>query len=169
MTVLRILFWVIFQALIFSGINMFGCEITPQLHLFALLLIPIQVDRFVWLFGCAAAGLALDFCTGTYGLHLLAGVLLGAAIPTIHRAFAPRDGYEVSDRPTVHGLGFRWVLLHTFACSAVYCIAIESIASFQFHLLSASVWRGLLCAVLTTVLVLLLQYLVLRSPKRSRN
>ena len=169
MNALRILFWVLLQAFIVSEMVVFSGHAAPQLHLFSLLLIPIQSSRFVWLFGCAAAGLALDIALGTYGLHMVSGTFLALCMPIIHRAFAPREGYEVSDMGTVYSLGFRWVLSTSFFAAWAYCTAVETISSSQFHLLGASALRGLVGGLTTAVMVAVLQYLIVRRPKHKRN
>jgi hypothetical protein len=165
----RIALWIILQALIVNGLQVFGGAAAPQLHLFPLLLIPLQSNRFVWLGGLAAGGLALDIALGTYGLHLLAATILAIFLPVIHRAFAPREGYEVSDMGTVFGLGPRWVLLTSFFASWIYCTAVELISASQFHLFGAATLRGLISAVTTALMVVVLQFLLVRRPKYKRN
>ena len=72
---------------------------------------------------------------GTYGHHMVAGTVLGGALPGLHRLLAPRDGYEVTQRPTLRDLGLQWVLALSILGSLLFHLALMVVDTWHAHLM----------------------------------
>ena len=94
---------VVLQAVLLEVVAPFGEWTRPQWVLWALFMLP-QAGAFTKLGAGFLMGLGLDLMMGTYGHHMVAGTVLGGALPGIAPHPAPRDGYEVTQKPTLRDL-----------------------------------------------------------------
>ncbi|MDG1382268.1 MAG: hypothetical protein P8P45_08750 [Flavobacteriales bacterium] len=170
MIVLRLVLMVALQALILGEVAPFGVWSQPQWALWALLMVPPQLGPFSKLVAGFGLGLALDVACGTYGHHMVAGTVLGGALPSLHRLLAPRDGYEVTSRPIIRELGVNWVLGVTFSSALLYHLTLMVVDTWHAHLLGQAVAPALTSACWTTFCCMLLHLLVIppgRNATRS--
>ncbi len=168
MMVLRILLLVALQALLLRDISPLGEWTQPQLALWALLLIPPQSGAFVKLLGGFAMGVFLDIALGTYGQHMLAGTMLGGLMPALHNLFAPREGYEVTDRPILRDMGSSWLLGFTLASALVYHLVLMVVTEWYWHLMPAAILPTLTSACFTTVCCMV-THMIVYSPERRKT
>lgn len=167
MMVLRILLLVALQAMLLADVAPFGAWSRPQWALWALFMVPPQVGPFTKLLAGFGLGLGLDITMGTYGHHMVAGTVLGGFLPTLHQLLSPREGYEVTQRPTLRDLGVNWVLVTTFLGALVFHLALAIVDTWHAHLLPSALTQALTSAAWTTVCCLLLH--LLAASGRSRT
>ena len=122
MTLARLALMVVLQAVLL-GLSLFGEWTRPQWVLWALFML-LQAGAFTKLGAGFLMGLGLDLMMGTYGHHMVAGTVLGGALPGLHRILAPRDGYEVTQKPTLRDLGLQWVLALSILGSLLFHLAL---------------------------------------------
>jgi len=168
MMLLRIILLVALQALLLRDVAPLGDWTRPQWALWALLLVPLQASPFVKLMAGFAMGTALDIALGTYGQHMVAGTLLGGLLPTIHQALAPREGYEVTDHPTLRDLGASWLTGFLLLSSLVYHLALLVVSQWYWHLMVGALLTTLTSALFTTLCCLLLHMMVY-APERRKS
>jgi hypothetical protein len=60
---------------------------------------------------------AIDFFSGSPGMHTSATVLAGFVRPYVLRIVSPRDGYESGSDPSMLNYGFRWFFFYTCYCA----------------------------------------------------
>ena len=168
MMVLRIILLVALQALLLRDVAPFGEWTRPQWALWALLLVPLQASPFLKLIAGFAMGTALDIALGTYGQHMVAGTLLGGFLPTIQQALAPREGYEVTDQPTLRDLGASWLVGYLLISSLVYHLALLVVANWYWHLMAGALLPSLTSALFTTLCCMLLHMMVY-APERRKS
>ena len=116
--------------------------------------------------GRLGLGLGLDLALGTYGHHMVAGTVLGGFLPSLHRLLAPREGYEVTQRPTLgprHQLGPGFHLPRRL----VFHLTLAVVDTWHAHLLPAALLPAVTSAGWTTVCCLLLHLLAV--PGRSKT
>jgi hypothetical protein len=87
--------------------------ILPWIYIFGILMLPFNTPRWLMLLIGFAVGWIMDLFTGPPGLHTSACLLLTFLLPSVQKLFSPREGYDVSMKPTVQKMGLAWYL--TFA------------------------------------------------------
>jgi hypothetical protein len=167
MTALRMLLMVILQAFILRDVTPFGEWTRPEWALWALLLVPPQASPFLKLLSGFAMGTALDVAMGTYGQHMVAGTALGGALPALHRLFSPREGYEVTDRPTLQDMGSSWLIGFTLSAAVLYHLVLMVVSNWYWHLLPSAILPSLTSAAFTTMCCVVLHMMVYSPDRRN--
>ena len=168
MMAIRIILLVVLQALLLRDVAPFGEWTRPEWTLWALLLIPPQSGPFTKLLAGFGMGLLLDVTLGTYGQHMVAGTMLGGMLPGLHRLLAPREGYEVTDKPTLRDMGSGWVIGLTLLSALLYQITLMVVEQWYWHLFPSAFLPTMTSAVFTTFCCLVLHMLVY-SPDRRKT
>ena len=168
MMVFRILLMVALQALVLRDVSPFGEWTRPEWALWALLLVPPQTGPFNKLISGFGMGLALDIALGTYGQHMVAGTVLGGALPTIHRLLAPREGYEVTDRPILRDMGSGWLLGFLLTSALVYHLTLMLVVEWYWHLFASALFPTITSACFTAACCMVL-HMAVYSPERRKS
>ncbi len=158
---------VVLQALFLRDVSPFGIWTRPEWTLWALLLVPPQSGPFYKLLCGFGMGLGLDIALGTYGQHMVAGTMLGGALPTLHRLLAPREGYEVTDRPVLRDMGAGWLLGFLFASALVYHLTLMLVVEWYWHLFAGALLPAITSACFTTAGCMVL-HMAVYSPERRK-
>ena len=169
MTLARLALMVVLQAVLLEAVAPFGEWTRPQWALWALFMLPPQAGAFTKLGAGFLMGLGLDLMMGTYGHHMVAGTVLGGALPGLHRILAPRDGYEVTQKPTLRDLGLQWVLVLSLLGAAVFHLALMVVDTWHAHLMLGALLPALTSAVWTACCLLLLHLLVVPPGRKTKR
>ena len=168
MTLARLILMVILQAFLLESVAPFGDWTRPQWALWALFMLPPQAGALTKLGAGFLMGLGLDLTMGTYGHHMVAGTVLGGALPTLHRILAPREGYEVTQKPTLRDLGLKWVLVMSLLGAAAFHLTLMLVDTWHAHLMPGAILPALTSAVWTTCCCLLVHLLVVPPGRKSK-
>ena len=166
MSALRLFVLVMLQALLLSDVAPFGDWTRPQWALWGLFMLPLNTSPFIQLFAGFLLGLGLDVTMGTYGHHMIAGTALGGCLPTLHQLMSPREGYEMTTRPTLRDMGAGWVIATTFLGALVFHVALAIVDQWQASLIARAIAPAITSALWTTLCCLLLHLLV--APSRIK-
>lgn len=169
MNVLRVVLMIGLQALLLEAVSPFGQWTRPQWALWAILMLPPQWGPFAKLLTGFGFGVGLDIALGTYGQHMVAGTLLGGLLPGLHRLFAPREGYEVTDRPVLRDMGANWVIGLTLTAALVYHLAWMFVETWHPRLFSTAIFPAITSALWTTLCCLLLHLLTAPAGGATRR
>lgn len=110
--ILRIAFLILLQALVVSRMQPLDGLILPWIYIFGMLMLPFSTPRWLMLLIGFAVGMIMDWFSGPPGLHTSACLWLAFVQPLVQRLFAPREGYDVSMKPTVQKMGLAWYLTY---------------------------------------------------------
>lgn len=164
--ILRFVVCLFLQVSICNYIHLFGL-FTPNIYLFALLLLPLTIAEPIQYLIAFASGVVVDVFSMTFGVHAAAALLLIFLRPTILKKMAvgkvPKEGLEV---PVPGQKSFQWLALYTFIVVLIHQFAVTMFEVFSF---SRFYWTLLVVlgnTLLTTLLVLALQYLFTPSVKK---
>jgi len=160
---IRLLVMVILQAVLLESVAPFGEWTRPQWALWALFMLPPKSGSFTKLGLGFLMGLGLDLTLGTYGHHMMAGTVLGGMLPALHRLLAPREGYEVTQKPTLRDLGLQWVVVLSLLGATIFHLTLMVVDTWHAHLMPAAVLPALTSAIWSTCCCLLLHLLVVPS------
>lgn len=169
MNVVRLIVMVVLQAVLLEAVSPFGEWTQPQWALWALFMLPPQSERFTKLGFGFLLGLGLDLMMGTYGHHMVAGTVLGGVLPGLHQLLSPREGYEVTQKPTLRDLGLQWVLALSFLGSLLFHLALMVVDTWHAHLMLGTLMPALTSAIWTTCCCLLLHLLVVPPGRKTKG
>ena len=129
------------------------------LHLLGLLLLPLQSSPLLLLLVAAGFGGIVDMATLEGGLFMSSAVLMALATPAINRLLAPREGYEITDEPTVSSMGVQWFSVRCLLLLTIHHLWMFGLEAGRWDLIPRAVGKALTSSIFTTgafVLILLL-------------
>ena len=143
------------QTLVCNHIHLFGCA-TPLLYVYFVLPMRRDEPRWAKLLWCFALGLAVDMFSNTPGVGAASMTLLALIQPYLLELFAPRDSAD-DLRPSFFTLGVSKYVNYTVILVLVYCLVFFSLEAFNFY--NWLQWLSCIggCAVITIVLILVIE------------
>ncbi len=161
---LRILFLILLQCLVVNKMQLLDGLILPWIYIFGILMLPFETPRWLMLFICFGIGLCMDYFTSLIGLHTSACLFLGFIQPLVQKFLAPREGYEITQRPTVQSMGLSWYLAYAFILTFLHHTWLLYLEIFRFSAFFNTLLHVLLSSVATLILMTIGQYLIYK-PK----
>jgi len=161
--IIRIIFLILLQSLVVSRIQLFDGLILPWVYIFGILMLPFETPRWLTLFIAFAVGLLMDYFSGPIGLHTSACVVLGYMQPIVQKILSPREGYDLTQRPTVQKMGLAWYLTYAGVLSLIHHGWFFFMEVFRFSDFFYQLLHILLSTFATLVLMTIGQYLIYNS------
>jgi rod shape-determining protein MreD len=143
--------------LLFNNIQFSG-YVNPYVYILFIMLLPIEIPSWLLLLLSFAAGLIIDFFSGSSGMHASATVLTGFLRPYILRFVAPRDGYEAGSGPSMLIYGFRWFFIYTLLIVLIHHTTLFYLEVFRFADFFRTLLRVLLSTMFSVIFILLIEY-----------
>jgi cell shape-determining protein MreD len=165
--ILRVLFLVLLQALVVSRVQLFDGLIFPWVYIFSILMLPFETPRWFVLLVSFLVGLLMDYFSGPIGLHTSACVFLGYLQPIVQKILAPREGYDLTQRPTVQRMGLAWYVTYAGVLTLAHHSWFFFMEVFRFSDFLYQVLHILLSTFATLVLMTIGQYLIYNSKNAS--
>lgn len=154
--ILQFVLLVLAQVLVFNHVQLFGW-MGIYLYVLFIIVLPTTIGHVPLLILGALIGFAVDAFSGMYGLHAAATILTAFARPYVMRIFVSREQMEQTyPSYKTFGMAFYYyavvlVLLHHFT--------LFMLEAFNWHLLPQALLHTVLSALLTMLLIVLLQQL----------
>jgi rod shape-determining protein MreD len=164
----RFVLLVLLQVLVLNNIQI-RAFLVPHLYVLFILLLPFETPRWLLLLSSFFLGLFVDLFSYTVGLHAAACTLIAFIRPLVVRVIASRQTYEPGITPGISGLGFRWFLNYTMLMVVVHHLFIYMMEEFRFSGIIDTLWKAILNAVITVVVISLTQLLISRTSSRSSS
>lgn len=145
------------QALVLNHIRLFECA-TPLLYVCFVLPTPHDQPRWATLLWCFALGLCVDVFSNTPGVAAASMTLIGLLQPYLLILFLPRDSPD-DLVPSFGTLGMGKYIAYTAIIVFVYCLAFFTLEAFNFY--NIVQWAACVggSAVLTMLLILVIENL----------
>lgn len=161
--IVRIIFLILLQCLVVNRMHLLDGLILPWIYIFGILMLPFETPRWLVLLVGFAVGFILDYFTGPMGLHTSACLVLAYLQPLVQRLLSPREGYEITQRPTIQRMGLTWYLTYAgiltlFHHAWLFFFEVLRFSDFFYQLVHI-----LLSAAATLVLMTIGQYLIYTS------
>lgn len=163
----RFVFFIFLQGLILNDLNLFEGMAIPYLYILFLLMLPIEIPRWLELILGFVCGLVMDMFTNTIGIHASACLTLAFIRPIFLKSIAPRDGYEFGQKPTIQDMGFAWYIKYAGVLILIHHSWLFFMEVYSLNGFFTTFIRAILSSVFTLVLAVLSQYLVF--TKRSSD
>lgn len=158
----QFIFLVIFQVLILNNIQFSGF-VNPFLYLFFIISLPLETPKWLLMLLSFLIGLSVDIFSGTLGMHASASVFLAFCRPYILNLIAPREGYEVNQKPSISELGFSWYLTYSALSVLLHHLFLFFVEVFRFSDFFATLGRVLASSLFTLVIILISQLFFFQS------
>jgi len=163
---LQFILLVIVQVLVLNNIQFSG-YVNPFLYILFVLWLPIEMPKWLVLLLSMAIGLAVDIFSDTLGMHTSASIFLGFCRPYILNVLAPRDGYELNQKPSIQDLGFNWFITYSALCVLVHHVFLFFVEVFRFSEPFSTLGRSLASAFFTLILILITQFFYYNAEGRK--
>ena len=160
--IFRFVLLIILQLFILNNIQFSGF-VNPYLYILFILLLPFETPGWLILILSFMMGAVIDFASSTIGYHLMASVFMAYCRVHLLRFISPHDGYEPGMSPTIQSLGLSWFLKYSVILTLAHHFVLFWIEAFSVSDLLPSTLRALASSVFTLVLILIYQFLAMRS------
>jgi rod shape-determining protein MreD len=142
-----------------------GTYIYPAIYTLFILLLPFNYSTTASLLWAFFIGLCVDiFSMDIIGLHTAALLAMTYVRPRLLKLVSSKDDMESIAVPSSYNLGMRPFFIYTALSILLYNVILFTLDTFSFHNFFHQVLRILLSTLITTILILFLQYVIL--PKR---
>ncbi len=153
---IQFILFVLIQVLVLNNIQFSGF-VNPFLYILFILWLPVETPKWFVLILSLALGLTVDVFSDTLGMHTSASIFLGFCRPYVLQLLAPRDGYELSQKPSVQDLGFSWFLTYATLCTFIHHVFLFFVEVFRFSEPFSTIARSLASVFFTLLLILITQ------------
>jgi cell shape-determining protein MreD len=160
---IRIIFLILLQALVVSRVQLFDGLIFPWIYIFGILMLPFETPKSLVMVFAFIVGLLMDYFSGPIGLHTSACVFLGFMQTIVQKILAPREGYDLTQRPTVQRMGLAWYVTYAGVLTLAHHSWFFIMEVFRFSDFLYQVLHILLSTLVTLVLMTIGQYLIYNS------
>lgn len=135
------------QVLVFNHVHLFGYA-TPMPYIYALLILPSNTPRWLYVALGFTTGLLIDLFTNTPGMAAGACCLSGLLTPPFLRMFRPTDSGDDSFEPSCKTMEWGGFLRYTVCLVLINCTAFFLLEAFSFFN-----WQVLLINILSSTLL----------------
>ena len=153
------------QVFVFNKIQVTG-YVSPQVYVMFILMLPFEISGF-WLLALGfGMGLSVDFFMHTPGMHAAAAVTLAFLRPGVIRLVGKKDDVVPWQYPNVRDSGDMWFLAYTLILVFMHHLVLFYLEVFRFSEFFFTLLKVLINAVLSTLIIMLVQYLFFsRKPE----
>ena len=131
--IIRFAFFILFQVFILNEVPPLHQFIIPYIYFLFILWLPFNTNRFLLLLIGFALGIALDYFTGTAGLHAAPCVLIAYLRPFLLNLLIPQDTTEHSYlEPSIKSMGWAPYSLYIGLLTFVHHFLLVLIEWLQF-------------------------------------
>lgn len=163
--IIRFILLIPIQVLVLDNINL-GGFVNPYLYVLFILMLPFEIPGWALLFFSFSIGLGVDMFSGTPGMHAAASTLMAYLRPMVIRSVGISRDMEPGLQPSIQHMGFSWFVMYALILVFIHHFALFTIEVFRLSGLLSVLLRTLYSTLFTVVLIIILQYMFGRQPKR---
>jgi len=155
--ILRLIFLVALQVLIFNNVNFSG-YINPYIYVIFILMLPFDIPGWLLLVSAFFVGLMIDIFSNTLGMHTAASLFMAFCRPGILKVLSTGKESETDLRPNVYDMGLYRFTLYALILISIHHLSYFYIETFRLSEFFRTFFRALLSILFTTLVVVLSQY-----------
>lgn len=163
---LQFILLILVQVLVLNNVQFSGF-INPFIYIIFILWLPIETPNSLLMFLSFLMGLSIDVFSETLGLHTSAAVFLAFCRPSVLKAIAPRDGYELNQKPSMNQLGTSWFVIYALLCTFLHHFFLFFVEVFSFDNFFNTLGRILASTTFSFVLILITQFFNFNSDSKK--
>lgn len=157
---IRFIVLVLVQGAVLINLSMMDGLMQLNLYVLFIILLPLRTPQSLVLLAGFVLGLVMDSFYNSPGLHASACVLMAFVRPSLLQALTPREDYEITDRPSIADLGLSWFVRYAGILCLVHAVWLYLIERFSFTAFGTTLAKGFLSAILTLIVIILVEYLL---------
>ena len=158
--------YVLIQVLIINNINL-GYYINPCIYVLFLLILPVEIPRWLLLTLGFITGLTIDMFLNSPGINASASVFLAFVRPYVLSNISPRDGYETGSLPIPSHFGFMWFFKYAAICVLAHHFFLFIVEAFSFSYLWSIIIKTFLSSVFSLAFIMIIR--LFGTTKKRRN
>ena len=162
----QFVFLVLTQVLILNNIQFSGFA-NPYLYILFILWLPFDIPKSLLLLIAFFLGLTIDIFSSTLGMHTSACVFMAFCRPFVLQLIAPRDGYDVNQKPGIADFGFRWFVIYATTLTLLHHLFLFFVEVFRFSDFFYTLGRVSVSTLFTLLLIIICQLFRYNSSKTT--
>ena len=164
--ILNFFIYIVIQIVIVRNLVLFDVAFC-YVYIAFVLLLPIEVGIMTAMLFGFVSGLLVDTFYNTFGIHAAASVFIMFVRDRWLTFLTPRGGYDIGIAPTPQALGLRWFITYSFPLIFIHHLLIFFIEVADFQLFSFTLAKILASAIFTLVMIVIIQYILYSSSRRT--
>ena len=157
---------VIAQSVVFNRLVLFSVALA-FVFIYFIIKLPVTLGASKVMALSFLLGLCVDIFSDTPGMNSLSCTCLGACRHTVLRLYVPREDDVVHRIPSIHTLGAAVFAKYVLTMSLLYCIMVTLIEAFSFFHPLVLAERIVASTLLTSLLILGIDFISSRSQISS--
>jgi len=162
--IIRFIALVLVQIIVLDNIN-FNGYVNPYLYVYFILLLPIEIPRWLLLIASFILGSVIDMFSHTPGMHASASVMMAFSRPFLIKSLSARGDYDAGTTPGIADLGFRWFFVYSLVLVLIHHLVLFYLEVFRFSNFFDTLLRAFYSVAFTIVLIILSQFLFYKTRK----
>jgi len=159
------LMWIVLillQIMLFNHIQFSGL-VNPYLYILFILLLPFDTPKYLLLILGFLLGLNVDIFCNTPGIHASATTVMAFARPAVINLISSRDTLDSNALPRMKQMGSAWFIRYTILLVLLHHLFLFYVEVFTLKGFIFTLFRSLLSALFTIVLIVLSQFLIYKE------
>lgn len=156
---------VLAQVIVFNHVSLFGVAV-PFVFIYVICSLPLTVSQNWVLTIGFLLGLTVDIFSDTQGLNALGCTIIASIRHGVLRLYFPREEDMTNPKPSIRTLGIGVYIRYVLSVSLIYSTVVLLADSFTFFDPVRLLIGIASSTVLTTALLIALDYLISKSEKR---
>jgi len=152
---------VLLQLLLMNNIQFSGF-INPYFYILFIILLPINIPRYILLILGFLLGITIDIFSNTPGIHASATVFMAFIRPFIINSYN-LDDQEKMMIPSISNIGVKWFIKYLVIMIIAHHFFLFFIEVFSFSGFLHTLLRCILSSIFTFVFILISQFLIFRK------
>ena len=138
----------------------------PYLYILFILLLPFNIPNGLLFLLAFLSGITVDVFYDTLGLHALACSVMAFVRIVYISITVQRDGFDNEPEPRLGIMGFRWFVFYAVILAFFHHLVLFTFEAFRISELGFTIIRVLLSALLSTILILVTEFVFYRKKVR---
>lgn len=153
---------VIVQSVVFNRLVLFSAALA-FVFIYFIIKLPVTIGASRVIFLSFLLGLCVDIFSDTPGLNALSCTISGGCRHTILRLYVAREDDMIHKIPSIRSLGAAIFSKYAFTMSLLYCLTVTLVEAFSFFQPLVLVERIAASTLLTSVLIIGIDFISSRS------
>lgn len=159
--IIRFVFLVFLQVFIIDKVQL-SVYFNPYIYILFILLLPVDISRWLLLVLAFITGLSIDFFSGILGIHSAATVFIAFIRPGIIKLIGEKEDAEQNLEPNIRNFGLLWFFTYVSFMTFLHHLVLFYIEVFRFNEILDTLLRVVASSAVTIALIIIIQLLFIR-------
>ncbi len=155
--------FVLLQMIVFNNIELTSIGVVPAFFVLFILLLPYETPDWLLISSAFVIGLTIDLVSDTLGINAASTVFIAFLRPIVLKFLSPRGGYEAATYPRIYYMGFVWFVKYATIMIFIHQLSYYLISDYGINLWGNTILKIFIGTFITSILILISQYLIYRK------